>query len=384
MGIFLNPGNTAFKEAVNAQIYIDKTELIDFTNQFINTPQKLICCSRPRRFGKSMAADMLLAYYNKECESAKLFSELAIAECKSFKKHLNKYDVIYFDIQECIDNAESIENTIEYITKSVLKELSKAYPKAIRSNTKTVSEALNNINQATGNRFVVIIDEWDVLFRTAPEQKKIHEKYITFIRSLFKGAGARRFIALAYITGILPIKKHGRIPVLDNFMEYTMINPYQTASCFGFTEEEVKGLCQTYNKDFIDVKRWYDGYKLNGLHIYNPFNITNLILQGDTNGYWLQSGTYGTIKDLINTGSDELYEDILKLLTEQKVKADLYFSRIDMEYSDDKNNMITLLAHLGYLTYNNDEKKIEIPNQEISIELHKAIEALINNNKGDD
>ena len=161
-----------------------------------------------------------------------------------------------------------------------------------------------------------------------------------------------------------------------------MINPYQTASCFGFTEEEVRELCQTYNKDFIDVKRWYDGYKLNGLHIYNPFNITNLILQGDTNGYWLQSGTYGTIKDLINTGSDELYEDILKLLTEQKVEADLYFSRIDMEYSDDKNNMITLLAHLGYLTYNNDEKKIEIPNQEISIELHKAIETLINNNKG--
>ena len=130
------------------------------------------------------------------------------------------------------------------------------------------------------------------------------------------------------------------------------------------------------------MKRWYDGYKLNGLHIYNPFNITNLILQGDTNGYWLQSGTYGTIKDLINTGSDELYEDILKLLTEQKVKADLYFSRIDMEYSDDKNNMITLLAHLGYLTYNNDEKKIEIPNQEISIELHKAIETLINNKNG--
>lgn len=384
MGSFLNPGNTAFKEAVNAQIYIDKTELIDFTNQFINTPQKFICCSRPRRFGKSMAADMLLAYYNKESKSKKLFAKLAIAECKSFKTHLNKYDVICFDIQECIDNAKSIENTIEYITKGILKELSKTYPKAVRSNTKTVSEALNNINQATGNRFVVIIDEWDALFRTAPEQKKIHEKYITFIRSLFKGAGARRFIALAYITGILPIKKHGRIPVLDNFMEYTMINPYQTASCFGFTEEEVKGLCQTYNKDFIDVKRWYDGYKLNGLHIYNPFNITNLILQGDTNGYWLQSGTYGTIKDLINTGSDELYEDILKLLTEQKVKADLYFSRIDMEYSDDKNNMITLLAHLGYLTYNNDEKKIEIPNQEISIELHKAIETLINNNKGDD
>lgn len=384
MGSFLNPGNTAFKEAVNAQIYIDKTELIDFTNQFINMPQKFICCSRPRRFGKSMAADMLLAYYNKESESAKLFAGLTIEKRKSFKKHLNKYDIIYFDIQECSDNAESIENTIEYITKSVLKELSKAYPKAVHSNTKTVSEALDNINQATGNRFVVIIDEWDALFRAAPEQKEIHEKYITFLRSLFKGAGARRFIALAYITGILPIKKHGRIPVLDNFMEYTMINPYQTASCFGFTEEEVQGLCQTYNKDFIDVKRWYDGYKLNGLHIYNPFNITNLILQGDTNGYWLQSGTYGTIKDLINTGSDELYEDILKLLTEQKVEADLYFSRIDIEYSDDKNNMITLLAHLGYLTYNNDEKKIEIPNQEISIELHKAIETLINNNKGDD
>ena len=189
------------------------------------------------------------------------------------------------------------------------------------------------------------------MFRAAPKQKETHEKYIAFLRSLFKGAGARRFIALAYITGILPIKKYKTQSTLNNFMEYTMINPGPIAPYFGFTEEEVAVLCKTYNKDFGNIRRWYDGYRLSGLHIYNPFAVTNLILQGNFQSYWLQSGTYESVKDLISIDFDGLRKDVIELLAGGSVKVNPYFSRM-IWFFDDRNDVLALLIHLGYLAYN--------------------------------
>lgn len=374
MGRFLNPDNTAFKEAINSKIYIDKSELINFTNQFINTQQKFICNSRPRRFGKSMAADMLLAYYNKNNDSKDIFSKLKIAKDPSFENHLNKYNVIYFDVQECIDNAEKAENVIEYITTNTISEIKTVYGEIIPANIKTLSESLSYINVATENQFVIIIDEWDALFRAEPKKTILHEKYIAFLRSLFKGAEARRFIALAYITGILPIKKYKTQSTLNNFMEYTMINPGPIAQYFGFTEPEVHQLCQKYNKDFKTIKYWYDGYILNKQHIYNPYAVANLIIQGIFQSYWLQSGTYESIKDLIQINFDGLRTDIISALAGNNIKVNPYFFQNDMDTFNDKNDVLALLIHLGYLAYDIAKGEAHIPNEEIRTEFKKATE----------
>ena len=375
MGMFLNPSNAAFQEARYAKIYVDKTGLIGFLNQFINTPQKYICISRPRRFGKSMAADMLLAYYSKKSDSRAIFTGLDIQSSADFETHLNKYDVIYFDVQECIDYAQNIEDTIAYITQAVIAELHAAYKDIVPSGCNTVAQALGYVNAATGNKFVIIIDEWDAMFRVAPKKRELHEKYIAFLRSLFKGAGARRFIALAYITGILPIKKYNTQSTLNNFDEYTMVSPGPLAPYFGFTEAEVLALCQEYQKDFVSIKRWYDGYVLNGLHIYNPFAVISLMLQGDFRSYWLQTGTYESIKNLIQINFDELRTDIITALAGNNIKANPYFFQNDMETFDDKNDVLALLIHLGYLAYDPEKEEAYIPNEEIRTEFQKATQS---------
>lgn len=374
MGKFLNPSNTAFQMAINSQIYVDKTGLLKFTNSVVNTQQKFICNSRPRRFGKSMAADMLLAYYSKNNDSRELFGGLDVCGSADFEKHLNKYDVIYFDVQECIDYAQKIEDTAAYITQAVITELNAAYKNVIPSGCNTVAQALGYINDATGNKFVIIIDEWDAMFRVAPEKQELHEKYIGFLRSMFKGAIARRFIALAYITGILPIKKYNTQSALNNFDEYTMLASGPLASYIGFTEKEVQALCAQYGKNFAEVKRWYDGYLLGDYHVYNPKAVVSVMLQGSFQSYWSQTGTYESIVPLINMDFHGLKTDIVTMISGEAVSVRTSTYQNDMVTFKNKNDVLTSLIHLGYLAYEEMERTAYIPNEEIRSEFLEAVE----------
>ena len=187
MGLFVNPDNRAFQNALNAEIYVDKTGLIEATNRFLDTPQAFICNSRPRRFGKSMAANMLAAYYSKGCDSHELFAGLVIEKNSDYEKYLNKFDVIHFDVQWCFKEAGSAEKTVSFITQTILSELRDIYGDIIPEHVKKVSGALAYISAATGNKFVIIIDEWDVLIRDEATNKIVQEEYINFLRGLFKG-----------------------------------------------------------------------------------------------------------------------------------------------------------------------------------------------------
>lgn len=374
MGRFLNPDNTAFKEIAKTKTYIDKTKLIELTNSFINTPKKFICSSRPRRFGKSVTAEMLTTYYSKEYDSHKYFTGFNIAQSPAYEAHINKYDVIYFDVQGCINNANEPVQTVEFISKNILAELKEKYKEFIPEKVSKVSEALININDKNGTQFIIIIDEWDALFRELPENKKIHEKYIDFLRSLFKGSEPNRFIALAYITGILPIKKYRTQSTLNNFDEYTMTLPGHFASYIGFTEEEVKNICKAYDKNFTEVKRWYDGYLLNNLQVYNPKAVIKLIENGVFQSYWSMTGTYESIIPLIEMNFDGLREDILKMLAGETVHVRTSTYQNDMYSFKNKNDVMTSLIHLGYLAYNQMEQTCYIPNEEIRNEFIDAVE----------
>lgn len=207
MGAYLNVGNAGFESAVRG-IYVDKTEMIAFINSTLETKDKLTCVCRPRRFGKSYAAQMLCAYYDKSCDSRELFEGLAISKDPSFKKYLNRYDVIYLDITWFISSAKDIRQVANTLQHKVIEELRETYPNAKREDT--LSETLASINRLTGDKFIIIIDEWDALFREAKDDGVLQEEYLNLLRGLFKNSGfTDEMIAAAYMTGILPIKKYG-------------------------------------------------------------------------------------------------------------------------------------------------------------------------------
>ena len=372
MGKFVNPNNSAFQSAIDAEIYIDKTGLIEFTNRVLGTPQGFICNSRPRRFGKSFAANMLAAYYSRGCDSKELFSGLGIEKNADFDKYLNQYDVIHFDVQWCLMMAGKVEETVDFISKTILKELRELYGTLIAADVQQVADALSDINAATGNKFIIIIDEWDVLIRDEAANKAVQEEYINFLRGLFKGTEPSKYIALAYLTGILPIKKYKTQSALNNFLEYTMLNPGMLAPFIGFTEAEVALLCAKYHKDFSEVKRWYDGYLLGDYHVYNPCAVVNLIFQGTFQSYWTQTGTYESILPLISMDFDGLRTAIIDMLAGASVDVTPYFFQNDMVSFRDKDDVLTLLIHLGYLGFDQLRKQAFIPNEEIRFEFAMA------------
>jgi len=300
MGMFVNPDNSAFQVALNSEIYIDKSGLINYTNKVLNTLQGYICNSRPRRFGKSVTANMLTAYYSRGCDSEGLFADLEISKSADFKKYLNQFDVIHLDIQWCMEPAGGADQVVPYISEKTIAELKEYYPDALSEDAKSLPEALSQINALTGKKFIVIIDEWDVLIRDKATNTKAQEDYINFLRGMFKGTEPTKYIQLAYLTGILPIKKEKTQSALNNFDEFTMLSASRLAPYIGFTENEVQKLAKEYQQDFDEVKRWYDGYLLNEYQVYNPRAVVSVMLRGEFKSYWSETASYDAIVPLIN------------------------------------------------------------------------------------
>lgn len=374
MGTYVNPGNTAFTEAINSKIYIDKSELISYTNSVINTKQKNICVSRPRRFGKSMAADMLVAYYSKGCDSTKLFSGKSAEKDKSFTLHLNQHNVIRLDIQRFLETKKDLNTFIFEIEKWVILELIKLFPECtdiIPRRNRKLKSVLEQIFVQTGNGFIFIIDEWDCVFQLARDRKEKQKEYLDFLRGLFKGA---EYVDLAYMTGILPIKKYGEHSAINIFDEYSMISPKNLGKYFGFTEDEVQQQCKKHGVDYEEVKKWYDGYRLGGLHIYNPKSVSDVLIWKEFQSYWTGTETYEALKIYIDMNFDGLKEAVSMMIGNGKCKINTRKFQNDMTTFKTKDDVLTLLVHLGYLTYDKNTSEAFIPNQEIIQEFMNAVD----------
>lgn len=372
MGRFVNPDNSAFQVALNSRIYVDKTGLIEYTNSVLNTSDAYICNSRPRRFGKSYAANMLAAYYSKGAASEELFSKLQIGQNADFKTYLNKYDVIHIDIQWFMANCKNVSEVVTFIAGSVLDELRGLYPDILSEEIISLPDGLSRVKEKTGQKFIIIIDEWDVLIRDESANQKIQDDYINFLRGLFKGTEPTKYIQLAYLTGILPIKKLKTQSALNNFRQYSMLSPGALASYIGFTEEEVQKLCTRYRKDYEEVKRWYDGYKLGNYHIYNPNAVVSLMTEGEFQSYWSGTGSYEVIVPLINMDFDGLKTSIIEMLAGNSVEVDVISFQNDTVNFADKDDVLTYMIHLGYLAYDQRLKRAFVPNEEIREELIRA------------
>ena len=362
MGRFVNPDSSAFQVALNSRIYVDKTGLIEYTNSVLDTTNAYICNSRPRRFGKSYAANMLAAYYSKGADSERMFSGLRISKDADFKKHLNKYDVIHIDIQWFLANCDDADKVVSFITKSVLDELRGIYP-----------DALSRVKERTGQKFVVIIDEWDVIIRDGAIIENIQDEYLNFLRGMFKGVEPTKYIQLAYLTGILPIKKERAQSAVNNLDEFTMLQADELAPYIGFTENEVKGLCEKYNRDFDKVKKWYDGYLLDGYQVYNPKAVVSVMTKGRFRSYWSETGSYEVVVPLICMNYDGLKNAIIEMLSGSEVKVDTATFKNDPAKIQNRDDVITYLIHLGYLGYNEDSESAFVPNEEIRQELITAV-----------
>ena len=381
MGVYLNPGNEKFAKAVQSEIYVDKTGLIEYTNQVINTVQRYVCVSRPRRFGKSMTADMLTAYYGKECDSRELFSGLKISQNAVFAQHLNQYPTIFLNMQEFLSRSKEIGQVIDRVRRMLLRELKNSYPDVDYFDDTDLVESLQDIYAATKQSFVIIIDEWDCVFREYQQDKKAQEEYLDFLRDFLKD---KVYVALAYLTGILPIKKYGSHSALNMFSEYSMTNPREMAEFFGFTKEEVQTLCEQYHRSFEETEAWYDGYELCAMQgtelkkyaMYSPKSVVDAMLSGIFDNYWNQTETYEALKAYICMNFEGLKDDIVRMLAGESVQINIGTFSNDMTTFQGKDDVLTLLVHLGYLSYHWTDKTVSIPNKEVSQEYINAISTM--------
>lgn len=371
MGIYLNPGNVAFRKSLNSEIYIDKSGLIAYTNEKLNTEQQYICVNRPRRFGKSMAANMLAAYYSRGCDSETLFQNLKIASHPDFKKHLNQYHVIYLNMQDFLGESEDMEEMLQFIEEDLLEELMSVFSKVRFPQRKSLIKVLASIFEEIKIPFVVIIDEWDCVFRVYKTDCNSQTKYLNFLRNLLKD---KSYIALVYMTGILPIKKYGEHSAINVFYEHSMTDMEPISEFTGFTEQEVKELCEKYGMPFEEAKEWYDGYYLNRISVYNPKSVVEAMLRRNFNNYWTKTETYEALKLYIEMDFDGLRDKIIRMIAGEKVLINPEKFQNDMATFKSSDDVLTLLVHLGYLTFNFNTKEVWIPNSEIQQEFINSIE----------
>ncbi|MCU6720419.1 ATP-binding protein [Porcipelethomonas ammoniilytica] len=373
MGIYLNPSNIDFQQALNSKIYVDKSMLIDYSNSVIYTEQKFICVSRPRRFGKSMAANMLTAYYSRGCNSDEMFSNLKISRADTFEKHLNKYNVIHINMVNFLSESQNMDEMIEFIEEDLIDELKNEYPDIRYPKRQNLIKIIAAIFSQTYIPFIFIIDEWDCIFREHQNDTDAQKKYLDFLRNLLKD---QSYVALAYMTGILPIKKYGKHSALNMFTEVSMTDPREYAEFTGFTESEVKQLCNEYKMPFDETKRWYDGYNLMGVSAYNPRSVVMSMTGGYFNNYWTSTETYEALRVYIEMNFGGLKDTIIELLAGQKAVIDTTTFSNDMVTFETKDDVLTLLVHLGYLTYDFYTKEVSIPNYEISEQFASTIKVM--------
>ena len=374
MGIYINIGNAGFQSARNGE-YVDKSGLIAVVNETLFTKRRFSCVTRCRRFGKSMAAEMLCAYYSQSCDSRSLFTDLEIANDPLFEKHLNKYPVIYLDISDFVTRFKD-ETIVRQMDNRLKADIQKAYPDIPLMDDDDLMDYLVRIVEAKAQQFIFIIDEWDAICREFKAGTKAMDEYVDWLRRLFKGGKSSDVFAGAYMTGILPIKKYKTESALNNFVEYSMVEPMDMAHFFGFTKVEVQSLAQKHDLDFDELEKWYDGYQIgDDLSIFNPNSVMMALKSRRCRSYWAATGAFDAVAQYIRMNFDGLKDDIIRMLTGNRCQVDPTGFQNDMSEIETKDDVLTVLIHLGYLSYNWREDECYIPNREVAGEMVNAVRA---------
>ena len=380
MALYLNVGNESFQESLNSLIYVDKSPLIEILNKSIKTKNKYFCLSRPRRFGKSVTAQMICSYYAKGQDCSPLFDDLEIASFDDYKKHLNQYDVISINISDEFSRASyNVKSMTDILTKSIVRELKEEHPNCVISSPEFLDLTLQEVYNYSKVPFVFVIDEWDCIMREKKEDPDSLKQYLEWLKSIFKD---KPYVGLAYMTGILPVKKYGSHSALNMFTEYSMTEPLNLGQYIGFTENEVKDICKQHDVAFNQMQQWYDGYSFKDVpHIYNPNSVVNAATYKKFISYWTKTETFESLQEYIDMNMEGLRDDIVKLIAGEDVIVDVSTFSNDMVTFHSKDDVLTLLIHLGYLAIKGSTNLgviVHIPNEEIKLEFKTCVK---NNNR---
>ena len=380
MGFYINAGNENFKTALNSEIFVDKTLFISRISRLLNTEQKFMCVSRPRRFGKSMIGKMMVAFFSKGCDSREMFSNLKIAEEPCFEENLNKFNVLSVDFGAVFNTVENRNDVLKYLRNRLVEDFRKEFPSIEIRDNDTVADMIQRVYAETKTQFIIIIDEYDTLIRERRSETLL-EEYRSFLNSLFKNNELSSAIALAYLTGILPIQRDRVQSKLNNFKEYTILAPAMTAEFFGFTKEETEALCNEYGMSFAECENWYDGYRIGKFDIYNPNSVVEAMMRREYANYWNATGSYEVVSDYIKLDFDGTKSAITDMLAGNEIKVDTDDFENSLDKIETKDDVLTYLVHLGYVNYDRTTGLCRIPNKEIRQEWEKAIKRTSNFSK---
>lgn len=369
MAIYLNTSRPLenFMELYNEKYYVDKSEIISLINEKLSSKSKYICITRPRRFGKTSVINMLGAYYTKKIDSKEIFDNLKISSSKSYFKNLNRYNVISISLNKLSDRGNTYIDYIEMIKTSIINDIVEQYSQINPENYFTISDMLD----ATNDKFIFIIDEWDYIFNNNLFKDNQND-FLEFLRNLLKD---RTYVALAYMTGVLPIKKHSSTSALNMFDEYTMLNDMLYGRYFGFIEEEVKALCSQQSKiSFDEISGWYNGYmNEDGDRIYNPRSVVKALQNGKCISYWTNTGAMDEVKEYLKYNTMDVREDVIKMVSGYDVDIIINEEfRAGQKTPKTKIEIYSAMVILGFLSYY--DGYLKIPNKELMREFEKALQ----------
>ena len=360
---------------ISKDVYVDKTGIPGFLNQWIDTSARFVCVSRARRFGKTVAARTIRAYYDNSRDSHALFAPYAIAQDPSYETHINKYDVIGLDVQSFFQVSQDPKTCVARLAAAVRSELCEKWPNITGLDEMTLPDALVAVHKQTGARFVFVIDEWNAVFRFCPYDDALQKEWIHFLRDLFKQEDMDGVVALAYITGILPVKKYKTQSSLNQFYEYTMLRPLELEPFVGFLPSEVDALCEKFGMDRAEAAEWYDGYMFpHEHHVYNPNSLAHAMKSREYGSYWTQTDSFESLLDYINADLDGVYDDVMCMIGGGRVDVNTGTYNNSFTVPKNKNQCFTLLTHIGYLAYDEEVSQVFIPNEEVRMAFRNALE----------
>lgn len=380
MGMFLNSivPFMGYQEIVYDPYFVDKTNLIKELIPAIGRRNKYFCITRPRRFGKSVMANMVGAFFEKTVDSSSLFHGLSILQEDDCKKHMNQHHVIYIDFSRAARDCTSYEQYMNRVQDGIDHDLMEAYPDLEIDTKQALWDTLLNVCVKTGDRFIFVIDEWDALFHMPFIDENMQKEYLIFLKNLLKD---QVYVELAYMTGVLPIAKYSSGSELNMFLEYDMVTRKKFGEYFGFDDLEVDRLYEKYNEknhdskvSREDLRIWYDGYyTANGKRMYNPRSIVCALTENEITNYWTSSGPYDEIFYYIRNNIEAVRDDLVLMISGEGIRAEIQdYAAVSMELNT-KSEIYSAMVVYGLLTYDDETGKIYIPNQEIMEQFKKLL-----------